>query len=604
MEIVRPEVVYDPVGAPVISKIYTDPENRYSASIDFSKYMNRTDVNSKLSITDVATDDEVAFIMKVWSYRTLHLIFDSDATNATTDPLFANTIYQIAVDGTAWDLANDWSLDMADDPLLSTTWKTVPDQGWYQSQAIALEGYSDGSVGKYVKAENTDTGLDFYRLLGTKDSEGNWTGTNVKNFKLELSVQYLGDSWHNWNALILRLNDARLADWTNVDWSEATITDDNGAGDEWEWRDGYRQDDEGNRYSWCNFEHCEKPLDSSTWIDGVYRQDNGYIYIHEQGCDVDVDGNKYYWYWDDDSEQGGYEQYSPAGVLLRTIVWVDGYYTDELGTTYVWSFGEYRDENNSDNIVDWESAHTYTWHSGYYKDKDTDALFEMPYLEWQPGRYVATYDDNGDEIAASDDLYGDSFSENSWWNWDETMGYYVKIDGNEDTANETTQTYWGDDWESTVDPDYVENTKKDQWESRLWRLEFDAAGYINGEYRWDDWDQSWLNYDTGGNQETRREWRKIIISVYGSNLDVLILDETGEQINGFTKDDYENSPQDSSGTYFLDLNVFSSLIIDNVLITQLSEDGTELDNTLYEENFSSPTLSSRWSNPGQYTSEW
>lgn len=64
MEVLEPEQVYDPVGAPVINKIYTDPENLYSASIDFSKYMDRSDVNSKVSITNVATDEAIDYAMK------------------------------------------------------------------------------------------------------------------------------------------------------------------------------------------------------------------------------------------------------------------------------------------------------------------------------------------------------------------------------------------------------------------------------------------------------------------------------------------------------------------------------------------------------------
>ena len=106
MEVVKPEVVYDPVGAPIITKIYTDPENLYSVSIDFSKYMNRSDVNSKVSFKSAATDEEIAYAMKVWSYRTLHMIVDTDTSNATTDPLAANTMFEVSVDGSAYDIAN------------------------------------------------------------------------------------------------------------------------------------------------------------------------------------------------------------------------------------------------------------------------------------------------------------------------------------------------------------------------------------------------------------------------------------------------------------------------------------------------------------------
>jgi hypothetical protein len=606
MEVLRPEVVYDSVGAPIITKIYTDPENLYSVSIDFSKYMNRSDVNGKTSIKAVATDEEIAYAMKVWLYRTLHMILDTDASNAATDPLEPDTMYEVSVDGSAYDLADEWQLDMADSPNLSKTFTTVPDNGWYQSTAIALEDYSDGSVGKYVRAENTDTGLDFYRLLGTKADDGTWTGTNATNFKLELSVQYLGDSWNSWNALVIRLNDAQKKDWESVDWSVQTITDSQGY--TWEWRDGYRMDADGNKYSWCNYEHCEKPIELSTgtspgWIDGIYSWDTGYIYIRQEGCDVDVDGNTYYWYWDDDTQQGGYQKYDSygksGGNLLATIIWVEGYYTNENGINYIWSFGEYRNENDSADIIDWDSGMTYTWTSGYHMNKDTGEVVEIPYLEWTSGKYVATYDANGDPIA-----FGDEISENSWWNWTETMGAYYQLNPDGTDTGES-QTWWDDTWISQADANWVENTKKDNWEARLFRIECDASGRISGDYRWGDWDQSWFEVMSTSNEETKREWRKVIVSVYGSNLDISVLDGEGNVITSDIKTDYDNTPGDGSGTYFLDLNVNSNLVMDNIVVTELNSDGTAAGgDALFEETFSSATLSSTWSDPGQYTSEW
>jgi len=635
MEVLAPVVVTDPVGAPVITNIYTDPENLYSVSIDFSKYMNRSDVNSKLSFVNEAngadwvepgldaygelTGEDVSAnpsTMKVWSYRTLHLIIDNAVLdddgyvvlNATTDPLDGNTMYEVSVLGTAFDAA-DWQLDMADTPYLAKSFTTVPETGWYQSTSIELDDYSDGIVGRYVKAEDADTGLEFYRLLGTKDSDtGAWAGSTLKNFQLELSVQYLSSGWHDWRALEVRLNDARKLDWASVDWSEADITDTEG--DTWVWEDGYRTDpDTSVRYSWCNYENCEKPMEVSEWVDGVYRQNNGYIYIREEGCDVDVDGNTYYWYWDDEALQGGYQKYDSNGKsgdnLLATIVWVEGYYTDEAGTIYIWSFGEYRNENVPDDIIDWESGEAYTWHSGYHKNEDTGEVFEMPWIEWVPGKYVATYNDNGDPIPSDDALYQDEFSENSWWSWDESMGSYVEYTGGDlaDPSGETT-TWWDDSWMTVASPATVENTKKDDWEARLFRFEFDPSGNIWGEYRTGDWNQSPANDDMGSDGQNR-EWRKIMISVYGANLVVSVLDGDGDEIAGFTKTDYESSPQDGTGYFFLDLNVNSSVLLDNVVVTELNESGDPVEgDLLFEELFSSSTLGATWSDPEEYTSEW
>ncbi len=645
----------DPIGTPVITKIYTDPENLYSVSIDFSKYMNREDVDSKVSIVNAARTDPTpaeAYIagttagtweveeylegtgltgvtvsanpsvMKVWSYRTLHLIIDNAVlnddgyavVNSATNPLDGDIQYAVFVDGLAYDAAG-WQLDMADSPNLSKTFTTVPDQGWYQSTAIALDEYSDGSVGKYVRAVDANTALDFYRLLGTKNDDETWTGTDVTNFKLEMSVQYTGDSMHSWNALVVRLNDAQKEDWESVDWSQQTISD--GTYD-WVWREGYRIDpDTDNKYAWCNYENCEKPIELATsvapgWIDGVYNIVTGYIYIREEGYDEDVDGNKYYWYWDDATSLGGWEKYGPegkSGGVLATIVWVEGYYTDDATlVNYVWDFGEYRNENLSTDIIDWDSGATYTWTSGYHKDLVTDEAIIMPWLEWQSGSYVATYDDEGEAIVAADELYGDSFSENSWWSWDETMGAYYRLDGNEDTADAETQSWWNDSWTSGATAAWTENTKKDSWEARLFRLEFEPRGRICGEYRKNAWENIWFDKESSATEETKREWRKITISVYGTTLDITIVDGEGTVINSETKTDYINRPGDDDQRtvkYFLDLNINSSLVLDNVTVTELDADGVPLDaDPLFEDTFDSSPLSSTWSNPGEYTSEW
>jgi len=104
-------------------------------------------------------------------------------------------------------------------------------------------------------------------------------------------------------------------------------------------------------------------------VEGIYDA-NDIIYTRVEGHHIDINNNQYFWYWNPDTNQNGYKLYNSNGNYTGIIVWVDGYYKDQDGTKYIWSFGEYRDENNPDNILDWDSGDSYTWVSGHHEDEN------------------------------------------------------------------------------------------------------------------------------------------------------------------------------------------------------------------------------------------
>jgi len=527
--------------------------------------------------------------MKVWTYKTLHLVFDTDLLNAITNPLLPATQYRIEVNGSAEDFVG-LSLDQAAEPyILSSIFKTVPDHGWYQSTAIALEGFSDGSVGKYVAQSGTDFYLEHFRLLGC-DNADDCPGFEERNFKLEFSLQHLSE----WGEVVVRLNDARRIDWNNVDWSKTSIVDSEFK--EWRWQEGHRADASGNQYYWCNREIC------GASVEGIYDQDE-VVYTYAQGHDEDIDGNQYYYYWDDIQSRRGYKVYHATGVYQFNILWKDGWYTDEAGTIYEYSFEQYRDTTDSNNILDWDSGVNYVWHEGYYERTDIEAVYDMPGLQWVDGMYTPPT--------------GVPISDPTYWDMQWVDGYYVQYDASVSPAVPTGETTsdWGSinaPWVETVqEDDMVENKSKSNWEARLWELSFsmNTGNTIWGEYRTNLDNTQSIQSTT--DQLSRREWHKISIAVYDGHLDIAVLDADGQEIVTIEHDDYSNLTRTDSGFYFLDFDMNEDTIkMDNVVVTELDENGFEVldadDNPvhLFFEDFSSGAIDTAFANQRWYDTDW
>lgn len=193
-------------GNPRIVQTYSDPENVFSASIEFNKYMNTDSVNALTSVTYTNESDELIDVtsMKVWLGRRLHLIFDANydpANEVDTDPLPYGTELSIAVDGNALDLEG-LQLLMSETPL-TASFSTRPETGFYTSSAEVIDGVSDGIVLRYSAAEDRNG----------KQAVAN-LATDIKtiNHRVEFSTPAKIEGRFE-----LRLKDPYQANWANLD---------------------------------------------------------------------------------------------------------------------------------------------------------------------------------------------------------------------------------------------------------------------------------------------------------------------------------------------------------------------------------------------------
>ena len=76
-------------------EFYADERNPYAFTIEFTKYMNKDDVASGALID---SDSSATDHLYVWYYKTLHIVYDQDNSNAFTDYLSDGTEVSISLD--------------------------------------------------------------------------------------------------------------------------------------------------------------------------------------------------------------------------------------------------------------------------------------------------------------------------------------------------------------------------------------------------------------------------------------------------------------------------------------------------------------------------
>jgi hypothetical protein len=154
IEIVAPIQPDSETGsAPIIISHSLDNFNNEGATIQFSKYMDRDDVESKLSFINQDTGAAVPFLT-FWVNKSLHLLPDlNDFTkidgggNPDTKPLEVNTNYTLAIEGSAFDAFGTFQLadgDTTTFPLSKTT--LIKPEGWYTSDKIYTDTDRNGLV--------------------------------------------------------------------------------------------------------------------------------------------------------------------------------------------------------------------------------------------------------------------------------------------------------------------------------------------------------------------------------------------------------------------------------------------------------------------------
>ncbi len=198
MEVLKPQTpAVDTGDHPVVTKLFVDQENLYSASVKFSKYMDKDGVNAGVHLRNAGTAADVN-AMKVWFYTTLHLIVDKDfVAGATTAPLDYGTPYELSVDPTVRDV---WNWDIANQNLI-TGFTTRPLEGWYTGRSDATgvaAGITDGLVGKCTSTRLYDPASlnQPYSRLTSSSPDGNFR------------VQFSARNRAYWGELTLALRDA------------------------------------------------------------------------------------------------------------------------------------------------------------------------------------------------------------------------------------------------------------------------------------------------------------------------------------------------------------------------------------------------------------
>lgn len=369
--------------APAVVQMFTDPENIYSASIEFNKWMDYRTVNEALQVSYVDEDDMTIVVptLNVWLNKSVHMIFDVDtsADSLSTDPLSYSSDYSLSIADSATDL--DGASITGEGVDLSISFSTRPEQGGYVGSGEAIEGISDGQVFKYAADTNY-----YHQASGVLVNE-----VDQLNHRVE---------WSSPSRLAGRF-EVRLYDGYEIDWTgvESLPIDDDG--NAWEFQKDFQYDIEGNVYV--------EDWDWST-LDPVWEQhlptmslftpetgDNGEVYLSLTASKtysympyhyVDIDGNVYASNWDEELEK----TVKTNVDTQAKYVWEEGYYLDTVtNAEYRWSFGDYRDEEGN-TIELWDNIQ---WQNGGYYSLDTTELVDL-YLEWKDSYWID--DETGEKV--------------------------------------------------------------------------------------------------------------------------------------------------------------------------------------------------------------
>ena len=101
-------------------EFHTDERNPYAATVEFTKYMNKDDVADGTSIDSASSTTTDHFY--AWYYKSLHIVYDQDASNSMTDYLSDDTKVSIDLDGEIRDYSGFYLSNGMDAEDLNTTY--------------------------------------------------------------------------------------------------------------------------------------------------------------------------------------------------------------------------------------------------------------------------------------------------------------------------------------------------------------------------------------------------------------------------------------------------------------------------------------------------
>ena len=151
IEVVKPQQVEYDSNYPVVTEFHTEKENLYSASIDFSKYMDVDSVAENLSFRDHYEAD--IEYMPVWIYKSLHLIPDTNGLGeGDTEPLAGGSSYSLSLAANTADTSGFLTTQVFDSNFI-----TKPDHGWYLSTTGSSSAeLSSGNAGYFAGVDDDD----------------------------------------------------------------------------------------------------------------------------------------------------------------------------------------------------------------------------------------------------------------------------------------------------------------------------------------------------------------------------------------------------------------------------------------------------------------
>jgi len=232
IEVITPQAPeVDTGGTPVVQQWHTAPENLYSVSMDFTKYMDKDSVEQNMTFVDENSNS--IDCMSIWIYKSLHLIPDRDnyinpdqpnglLDSSGTTPLAFNTEYTIRLGNNTMDAYGVYLGDADGNLPKFTSFKTKPQFGWWHSPTDAVNtAISDTGVAKYASSqseytfETFDLGLNIsapanIRIEFSGKNYG-WEGVNVVLWD---KIKWASSS-QNWDGIVLRY---RLNNWSECEY--------------------------------------------------------------------------------------------------------------------------------------------------------------------------------------------------------------------------------------------------------------------------------------------------------------------------------------------------------------------------------------------------
>ena len=326
IEVIAASAPVDDAQAPSVDEVFTDSENMFSISIDFSEPMDHDSVESNLTLTSSDTDEGnngVVPYLPLWIGSTLHLVpdlQDSETDVAPTDwnaglaLLYPTTIPMTFSQTYTLDGFTTSMTDLFASPLTVPVFSSAenvltlrPENGWYSSTLAQSPptAVADADILKFAARfdqynwKNYTLHADLpvnFRVQFSAINFG-WDGVQLAVFDQENADARGTDDW--WSDSMIKL---RLGNWTEMNYMTQRFWDAGnnhyyGTNNAWlntetrnvfdgKWK-SYRLDVYGNNIV------VSVSTDGTTWttLTGSYDPDDEFNFIDFIGLDLNDDAN-------------------------------------------------------------------------------------------------------------------------------------------------------------------------------------------------------------------------------------------------------------------------------------------------------------------------